>query len=241
MKIALDRESPIQGRKSEAHSAKLLVAKVWDAPIRLFHWAIVVLVFASWLTAHEDWMDWHVWSGYSIFALLLFRFAWGFVGSDTARFSRFVRSPIAALRHLAEFRRRTPDSEIGHNAAGGWMVLVLLVLLALQVATGLCANDQVLTEGPFAEAVGQDASDWLSHIHVLNFKAIEALVALHVVVVLLYAAVKRHNLVGPMITGKKRLPRTLLPPRIANPLLAAAILAAAAGIVTFIGTWWAPT
>ena len=114
-----------------------LVVKVWDAPIRLFHWALVVLVFMSWLTAHEDWMDWHMRSGYSIFALLLFQFAWGFIGSDTARFSQFVRSPIAALRYLAEFRRRAPDTEIGHNAAFGWMVLVLLSLLALQVATGL--------------------------------------------------------------------------------------------------------
>jgi len=227
--------------RDSALRERWLVMKVWDAPIRLFHWVIVVLIFASWLTAHEGWMDWHVRSGYSIFALLLFRLAWGVVGSDTARFSRFLRSPIAALRHLAEFRRRSPDTDIGHNAAGGWMVLVLLALLVLQVATGLCANDQVLTEGPFAEAVGQDTSDWLSHIHVLNFKAIEALVALHVVAVLAYAAVKRHNLIGPMITGKKRLPATLFPPRIASPLLAAAILAAAAGIVAFIGLYWAPT
>ncbi len=217
------------------------VVKVWDAPIRLFHWALVVLVFMSWLTAHEDWMDWHMRSGYSIFALLLFRFAWGFIGSDTARFSQFVRSPIAALQHLAEFRRRAPNTEIGHNAAFGWMVLVLLSLLALQVATGLCANDQVLTEGPFAEAVGQDTSDWLSHIHVLNFKAIEILVALHVCAVVAYAVVKRHNLIGAMISGNKRLPATLLPPRLASPLLAAAILAAAAGIVAFVGIYWAPT
>lgn len=215
--------------------------KVWDAPTRLFHWAIVVLVFISWLSAHENWMDWHVLSGYSVFALLLFRIAWGFVGSDTARFSRFVRGPTEALRHLAHFRRRAPDTEIGHNAAGGWMVLALLALLAVQVATGLCANDQVLTEGPFAEAVGQDASDWLSHIHVLNFKVIEVLVAMHVAAVLAYATVKRHNLIGPMITGKKRLPATFFPPRLASPMLAAAILAAAAAIVTFIGTWWAPT
>ncbi len=218
-----------------------LVVKVWDAPIRLFHWALVVLVFMSWLTAHEDWMDWHMRSGYSIFALLLFRFAWGFIGSDTARFSQFVRSPIAALRYLAEFRRRAPDTEIGHNAAFGWMVLVLLSLLALQVATGLCANDQVLTEGPFAEAVGQDTSDWLSHIHVLNFKGIEVLVAVHVCAVLTYAVVKRHNLIGAMISGNKRLPPTLLPPRLASPLLAAAILAAAAAIVAFVGIYWAPT
>jgi cytochrome b len=217
------------------------IVKVWDVPVRLFHWAIVVLVFASWLTAHENWMEWHVRSGYSIFALVLFRLAWGFVGSQTARFTRFVRSPAAALRHLREFHRRVPDTQIGHNAAGGWMVLVLLALLALQVATGLCANDQVLTEGPFAEAVGDDASDFLTHIHVVNFKLIEILVALHVGVVLAYAVIKRHNLVGAMITGTKRLPAKLVPPRLASPLRAAIVLAIAAGIVAFVGLYWAPT
>jgi cytochrome b len=217
------------------------IVKVWDVPVRLFHWAIVVLVFVSWLTAHENWMEWHLRSGYSMFALVLFRLAWGFVGSDTARFSRFVRSPAAVLRHLREFHQRAPDTEIGHNAAGGWMVLVLLALLALQVGTGLCANDQVLTEGPFAEAVGEDASDLLTHIHVVNFKLIEILVALHVCAVLAYAVVKRHNLVGAMITGSKRLPARLVPPRLASPLLAAIVLAIAAAVVAFVGLYWAPT
>jgi cytochrome b len=217
------------------------IVKVWDVPVRLFHWAIVVLVFASWLTAHENWMEWHIRSGYSVFALVLFRLAWGFVGSQTARFTRFVRSPAAVLQHLKEFHHRVPDTEIGHNAAGGWMVLILLALLALQVASGLCANDQVLTEGPFAEAVGQDASDFLTHVHVVNFNLIEILVALHVCAVLAYAVVKRHNLVGAMITGTKQLPARLVPPRLASPLLAAIILTIAAGIVTFVGLYWAPT
>ena len=78
-------------------------------------------------------MELHFLSGYSIIALLLFRVAWGFVGSETARFSHFLKSPLAALRHLARLHRREPDTEIGHNAAGGWMVLVMLVLLAVQV------------------------------------------------------------------------------------------------------------
>ncbi|HEX5327794.1 MAG TPA: cytochrome b/b6 domain-containing protein [Acetobacteraceae bacterium] len=214
--------------------------QVWDAPTRLFHWLIVGLVFTSWLCATEGWMDWHVRSGYCIFTLLLFRLAWGVIGSDTARFSRFLRSPAAALRHLAEFRRPEPDDQIGHNAAGGWMVLVMLALLCVQVATGLCANDQVATQGPFADLVGEDASDWLTHIHVLNFRAIELVVLLHVCAVLAYAVIKRHNLVGPMITGRKHLAATLYPPRLASPLLAAAILATAAGIVAFIAIWWAP-
>jgi cytochrome b len=212
--------------------------QVWDTPTRLFHWAIVILVFTSWLAAHQGWMDWHVRSGYCIFTLLLFRLIWGVVGSDTARFNRFLRSPIAAFRHLIHFSRREPDNEIGHNAAGGWMVLVMLALLALQVATGLCANDDVATEGPLAATVGKARSDWLTHIHVLNFKAIELLILLHICAVLAYAAVKRHNLILPMITGRKRVSASASRPRIASPVLAAAALAAAVGIVSFVVSWW---
>ena len=78
-------------------------------------------------------MELHFLCGYSILTLLLFRLAWGFAGSETARFSRFLKSPVAALQHLAHLHRREPDTEIGHNAAGGWMVLVMLALLAVQV------------------------------------------------------------------------------------------------------------
>ena len=105
--------------------------KVWDLPVRLFHWAIVVLIFFAWGTQEWNHMEWHVWVGYTILTLLLFRLVWGFIGSDTARFVRFLRSPLAALRHLAHLRRREPDREIGHNAAGGWMVLVMLALIGV--------------------------------------------------------------------------------------------------------------
>ena len=66
--------------------------------------------------------------------MLLFRLIWGFIGSDTARFSHFLKSPLAALRHLLHLARREPDTEAGHNAAGGWMVIVLLALLACRSA-----------------------------------------------------------------------------------------------------------
>ena len=103
-------------------------------------------------------MELHFWSGYAIIALLLFRLVWGFVGSETARFSRFLRSPRAALHHLSRLHRREPDTEIGHNAAGGWMVLVLLGLVAVQVATGLFANDDIATEGPLYNHVSKERS-----------------------------------------------------------------------------------
>ncbi len=147
--------------------------KVWDLPVRLFHWAIVVLILCSWGTQEFNYMDWHVRIGCTILTLLLFRVVWGFIGSDTARFTRFLRSPAAAWRHLAHLRRPEPDREIGHNAAGGWMVLVMLALIGVQAGTGLFANDDGDTEGPLMHLVGKDRSDWLSHIHSLNFKLIE--------------------------------------------------------------------
>ena len=105
--------------------------KVWDLPVRLFHWGIVLLILAAWVSQEFGRMDIHMWIGEWILALLLFRIVWGLIGSDTARFSRFLQSPMAALRHLSHIRRREPDTEVGHNAAGGWMVLVMLLLVLL--------------------------------------------------------------------------------------------------------------
>jgi cytochrome b len=161
--------------------------RIWDAPTRLFHWALVVLVGCAWLTQELGRMELHFLCGYSILTLLLFRLAWGFAGSDTARFSRFLKSPLAALQHLAHLHHREPDTEIGHNAAGGWMVLVMLALLVLQVATGLCSNDDALAEGPLFRYVGKDRSDWLSRIHGLNFTLIEIVIVAHIVAILTYA------------------------------------------------------
>jgi cytochrome b len=208
--------------------------RVWDVPTRVFHWAIVVLVGFSWLCAWRGWMGWHLLSGYTVLTLLLFRLAWGFVGSETARFGHFLASPFAAVRHLAHLARREPDHQVGHNAAGGWMVLVMLLLLAVQVGTGLFANDDVLTAGPLAETVDKSTSDWLSHIHVVNFKLIEIAVAAHILAVLAYAVLKRHDLVRPMLTGCKRLPADLPRPRMASLWLAALLIVAAAGAVTWL-------
>ncbi len=217
-------------------TALRLSMKVWDAPTRLFHWAIVVLVCTSYLTIRFDRIDLHLLSGYALLALLLFRLAWGFVGSETSRFSRFLRSPVAAFRHLAHFPRREPDDQVGHNAAGGWMVLVLLAVLAVQVGTGLFGNDDSFTEGPLAHYVGKDTSDWLTHIHAINFNIILGVVGLHILAVLAYAVVKRHNLLRPMITGRKRLPGATVQPRMASPLLALLLLILAACIVWIVVT-----
>ena len=208
--------------------------KVWDLPVRLFHWAITVLIFCSWATQEWNYMQWHVWSGYTILTLLLFRIVWGFIGSDTARFARFLRSPVAALRHLAHIGRREADREIGHNAAGGWMVLVMLALIGVQAGTGLFANDDANTEGPLMHLVDKDRSDWLSHIHSLNFNLIEAVIVLHVLAILVYAVLKRQNLVRPMVTGTKLMPAEAAAPRLVGPIWAVVTLAVAAGMVAWV-------
>jgi cytochrome b len=208
--------------------------KVWDLPVRLFHWAIVVLICLAWATQEYNYMEWHVWVGCTILALLVFRIVWGFVGSDTARFARFLRSPAAVLRHLAQLCRREPDREIGHNAAGGWMVLLMLALIGVQAGTGLFANDDANTEGPLMHLVDKDRSDWLSHVHSLNFKLIEAVIVLHVVAVVAYAVLKRHNLVRPMVTGIKQMPVGTTAPRLVSPGWAAVTLAVAVGAVAWL-------
>ena len=220
-----------RGPVTQARDVSVLI---WDLPVRLFHWAIVLLVGFSWFSAHMEWMDWHLRSGYAALTLLLFRWLWGLVGSQTARFTHFLAGPRAVLGHAIRLWRREPDRERGHNALGGWMVLVMLVLLSVQAGTGLFANDDIMTEGPCADVVGKDASDWLTHIHRLNFTLIEIAVALHLVALLGYALVKRQNLVWPMLTGRKSLPATLAPPRMRGTVLAGVVFAVAAGVVTFI-------
>jgi cytochrome b len=208
--------------------------RVWDLPTRLFHWALVVLLFFAWGTQEYNHMEWHVWLGYTILTLLIFRLVWGFIGSDTARFSRFLRSPFAALRHLKHLHRRADDTEVGHNAAGGWMVLVMLALILVQAGTGLFANDDANTEGPLMHFVSKDESDFLSHIHSINFKLIEIAIALHLLAIVAYLVLKRQNLVRPMITGTKRLPEWVAAPHMRSPLLALAVLVAAAGVVVWV-------
>lgn len=218
-------------RRRARQTVLRLSMRVWDLPTRLFHWAIVLLVAGSYASIQFDRLDLHFLSGYALLALLLFRLAWGFVGSETSRFSQFLRSPLAGFRHLATFGRQEPDDQVGHNAAGGWMVLILLGDLAVQVGTGLFSNDDVTSEGPLAHYVSKAVGDQLTAIHAANFNVILGLIALHVVAIIAYAVVKKHDLVRPMITGRKRLPGATRQPRMVSPALAAALLALAGCLV----------
>lgn len=213
-----------------------VTVKVWDMPVRLFHWSIVALMVVSWRSYENGAMEVHRWSGYAILTLVLFRLLWGVFGSESARFVRFLGSPAAALAHLRHFARREPDTETTHNAAGGWMVLVMLALLAFQAVTGLMANDDIMFEGPLAATVGKDTSDAATRLHHLNWTLILCAVGLHVLAVLAYAVLKRVDLVRPMLTGRKRVPADagVTAPHLASPLRAAGLLAVACAIVAAV-------
>lgn len=215
----------------------MLPMRVWDAPTRLFHWVLVLLLAACYLTDRFSAFELHKLCGETVLALLLFRVVWGFIGSETARFSHFLGNPTEGLRHLLHFRTREPDTQVGHNAAGGWMVLVMLLLLGIQVGTGLFTNDvDSFVAGPLAGHVSEAAGGTAWSYHRLNFTLIEIVIALHILAILGYALVKRHDLVRPMVSGKKRLPAATRAPRMAANAKAAGVFIVCAAVVWVIVT-----
>jgi cytochrome b len=208
---------------------------VWDVPTRLFHWLAVMLVATAYATWRLNWMDWHAYAGYALLALVVFRLLWGFFGSETARFARFLAAPRRAACHLVHMLRREADHQVGHNPAGGWMILLLLVLLLGETLTGIYTNNDVADVGPFTELTPVPVANFISTLHDVLWQALLVAVTLHVVAVGLYWAAKRQNLLLPMITGRKMLPLGVRPPAQAGVLrallflgcgtLAAAVLA----------------
>src|SRR5581483_1067820 len=194
---------------------------VWDLPVRLFHWILVLLIATSWISAQVggNAMKLHEWSGIAILTMLLFRVLWGFVGSTHARFSSFLRSPRAAYRYARSLVRGEEAFFPGHNPLGAWMVVALLVSLFVQAGTGLFANDDIMIEGPLALLVSKDTSDLLTKVHHINFSVLLALVSIHVVAVVLYLWIKRENLIRPMLSGRKRIaPDRKVDPPTGGPL-----------------------
>ena len=179
--------------------------RIWDLPTRLFHWTLLALVVASFVSGRigGNAMKWHMLSGYTILTLIVFRLLWGIAGSRYARFASFVRGPGEVLATLLATVRGSATPHAGHNPLGALSVLALLVALFVQASTGLFANDDISTEGPLAKLVSGAVSESLTSIHRINRYVILALVALHLAAIAFYTWVKRERLVGPMITGDK--------------------------------------
>jgi cytochrome b len=211
---------------------------VWDAPTRLFHWLVVALVMTAYATWRLNWMDWHAQAGNALLTLVLFRLLSGFFGSETTRFSRFLASPRVALRHLGYMLRREPDRQAGHNPTGGWMVLLLLALLLGEALTGLYVANDVADVGPFTELAPPSIANAITALHLIFWEALLVAMGLHVLAIFVYAVVKGHNLVLPMITGWKTLPDNVPQPRMMGAsrtlLLFGCSVAAAAAIANFL-------
>ncbi|HEX4764960.1 MAG TPA: cytochrome b/b6 domain-containing protein [Lichenihabitans sp.] len=177
----------------------------WDLPTRLFKWALVVLVIAAWVSsgfADPD-MTVHKAAGYGILTLLVYRVLWGFVGGSTARFASFVSSPSTVLAYVRALRAGAARRYLGHNPAGGLMILGLLAACLIQVALGLCSTDGVMASGPFADAIGDTWAARAATLHAAWFYVILGLAVVHIAVNLFYQLIKKENLIGAMITGRK--------------------------------------
>jgi cytochrome b len=216
-------------------NAELRPVTVWDLPTRLFHWLLVALLVASYVTAQLDALDWHMRSGECILALLVFRLVWGVAGSDTARFARFLRGPRAVWRHLFAPHEAEPD--IGHNPAGGWAVAAMLFFLCAQVATGLFADDDISETGPLGGLVSHATRKFLTGLHQRNVNILLALAALHVTAIALYRLVRRQNLLWPMLSGVKILPAAVAAPRRRAMWWAALVFAAAAALAAWVASF----
>jgi len=182
------------------------VPRGWDFPTRAFHWLLVVSLTFSFVTGKlgGSWLEWHFKSGYAILALLLFRIAWGFIGSREARFASFLRGPRTALAYARSIASGKRASEPGHNPLGAWMVAFMLAIVSLQAVTGLFSNDESSNEGPLAVKVSNATVDRMSAIHSWNEWVIVGAVALHIAAVLTYQLYLRMDIVGPMVRGESR-------------------------------------
>jgi cytochrome b len=212
------------------------VVRVWDAPIRVFHWLVVALVAAAYATWRLDWMVWHGWVGDLLLALLLFRLLWGFFGSETARFSRFLTSPRMAFQHLRYALLREPDRQVGHNPAGGWMVLFLLALLLAETLTGIYVANDIADVGPLTGIVPAAVANAIDASHAILWDVLLVAIVLHVLAIFGYAVFKGQNLLQPLITGTKVLPETVVAPRMGSPAWAAVLLAGSAAAAAILTT-----
>ena len=178
---------------------------VWDLPVRLIHWGLVLAVFGAWLTREleGDWFAWHVRCGYAVLVLTATRVLWGFVGTRHARFGAFLRGPAVVFSYARKLLDRDSAPHTGHNPLGAWMIVVMLALLFAQATTGLFANDQIFQTGPLFGYVTGEQSDRLTTLHKQLFDVLWVVIVLHVVAVLFYQLYKRQDLLRPMFSGRK--------------------------------------
>ncbi len=202
--------------------------RVWDPLVRIFHWSLVIAFFIAYLTGEEE-GSLHIWSGYVVLGLISFRVVWGFIGTRYARFSDFVRAPTVVIDYLKRLAENRPRHYIGHNPAGGWMVVLMLVTLFVVTLSGLKLYAVEDGLGPFAgppvtvtlisaaradddddEEYGEfgeneaEGEEFWEEIHEASANFMLFLVLLHIAGVIISGRLHDENLVKAMITGKKK-------------------------------------
>ena len=179
------------------------IIRVWDLPLRLFHWLLVFCIVGSLISVNlgGNAIEWHARFGYCILTLLLFRITWGFIGSTHARFTSFFPTRQGLLNYL---QGKGPEY-LGHSPLGALSVFALLFALSLQVATGLFVDDEIAFQGPFAKYVSNATVSLLSRIHEANQVVIYILIAIHIAAIIYYKKFKGKNLVKPMFDGNKEI------------------------------------
>ena len=192
---------------------------VWDAPVRVFHWLMVLAFAGAYLTAEsERWRLLHVTLGYTMMGLIGFRIVWGLIGTRYARFTQFVRGPTAVMGYFGAMLRGRPQHYTGHNPAGALAIIGLLGLALAVTASGWALYNDL-------------GGHLLEEVHEAIASAMLALVGVHVAAVLLGSWLQHDNLVGAMITGRK-------PGRPEDGIRHAWRSVAAVMVVAVLGFWW---
>jgi len=181
------------------------LVKVWDPFIRIFHWTLVAAFTVAYLT-EDEFENIHVYAGYTIGALLVFRLIWGVIGTPHARFRDFIRPPSEIWAYLKSMVSRHPRHYLGHNPAGGAMVIALLVSLLITVGSGL-ATYGAEGSGPIAPwfwHLGVELEEAFEEVHEFFANLTVVLVVVHIAGVVISSRLHRENLIGAMITGRKQ-------------------------------------
>lgn len=213
--------------------------QVWDLPVRIFHWSLAAAFLAAFVTNRLGvaYFKYHLWAGYAVLALVLFRILWGIFGTRHALFRNFVRGPKAIIAYARGLFTAGGPHYAGHNPVGALMVLALLAGAGAQAVLGLFSNDEIINVGPLYGLVSKEQSLALTSLHRKLFYVLAAAIAAHVLAVIAHRIFKGEHLVGAMITGRK--PRETVSEREAisssrlwlAAALALAVIAALASVI----------
>jgi len=203
--------------------------KIWDGFVRFYHWLQVALLCGLWWSAEQARTDLHIALGLTLLSLIFARIIWGFIGSSNAQFRHFIVHPKQAWQETKhEFNGQAPTAA-GHSALGGYIVVLLMALLFVQLISGLFISDDLFSEGPLYHTISEQSSLWLKDLHHSNFNLLLGLVALHVAAIGWFT-LKKRQLIRAMLSGYRHSPRS--PAKLRNGFIGFVVFMLMLGIMT---------